>query len=402
MKTLLESFRPNLRTLKKAVLIPFLLIGGCQLATLCALTGDLSPLLPVTMPTKVRLIDGTSQKPIVGIPVIFWWGWSQGNAGAYQGGKTTHQETLTTDANGEVRLPIRLKPFQFVLFPLFGQTFDGISFVPGDARYWLRQKSPSYGGGWSYGPSWKITGGEWSYELKLPEEDLKDWGRNLPRIASHFGQSVWERNVDSLLSSAGDFNRLPGETLVGMESSCFYNVNERCEALDKEILRRDPLGETPPGKRARSRQSAWGAVIQGLSIGALIEAGLTAQDAHKWELSGMFANQAIYRDRKSFKAWEIKSVAVNNMAAREIGTLQSDMKDAARVTAIRAVKHGGAASAWLALAEACKQPDYNKGAREAVWAAAQLAPNDPKVIKMLSEAGPMPPWFRLRKVESPD
>jgi hypothetical protein len=66
------------------------------------------------------------------------------------------------------------------------------------------------------------------------------------------------------------------------------------------------------------------------------------------------------------------------------------------------VKYGGTASAWVALAEACKQPDYNKGAREAVWAAAKLAPNDPKVIKMLSEAGPMPPWFRLRKVKSPD
>jgi hypothetical protein len=249
---------------------------------------------------------------------------------------------------------------------------------------------------------WNITGGEWSYTLKLPREDLKDWGKNLPRIASLFGQSVWQKNVDSLLSAAGDFKHLPGEALVGMESSCYYNVNERCEALDKEILRRDSLGETPPGKRARTRQSTWGVVKQDLSVATCIKAGLIAQEAHQWELSEMLANQAIYRDRQSSKAWEIKSVAVNNLAARELGTVQSDMKDAARVTALRAVKYGGTASAWVALAEACKQPDYNKGAREAVWAAAKLAPNDPKVIKMLSEAGPMPLWFRLRKVESPE
>jgi len=221
------------------------------------MTGDLSPLLPFTMPTKVRFIDGETKKPIDNLPVYFQWGWSAANPGGSGGTGTSHKFKSMTNKRGEVRLPIHWKPIPVLFFPLYMRTFDGITIFHGNPRYWLGPKEMQPSGRWSGGRPWQFFGSELVYEIELPRETLAGWGEHLIGPANIFGRAAWQKGLNELLVTAGSFQNLPGEALVGIESSCWYQADALCEENDREILRRDPTGETPPGRRALYRQGKW-------------------------------------------------------------------------------------------------------------------------------------------------
>lgn len=252
-----SSFFEKYRFAIIGCVLVFLSFIGIQILSLCLFCGGFSQLLPVTLPTKVRFVDEKTGDSLSNLPVHFTWCWTEATAQGSGRSGTYFELREITDAKGEINLPMRARTFPILLFPLYARIFEGIQIQHGNPQYWLEHKKPNFKGGLEIDRPWQYMGGQFKYVMMLPRENFEGRASNLSDVAYSFGRAPWNKGFDDLLNSAGGLSKLPDKALEGLADSCWYRVDNRCEAVDQEIMRRDPQGESFQGIRALTRQGLW-------------------------------------------------------------------------------------------------------------------------------------------------
>jgi len=187
-------------------------------------------LLPWTLPTKVSFIDKTNGKPLAGKQVRVTWEYN--SMGILPETEARYADQVyTTDAQGKIQLPFRLKPSKTYLMAFFHSFNHGIflflndpAYIPASDRSCLPPR---------------IQGERLSENIEFtPCRTPKDWEHALGTAYMH-PYSYLKGAVDGIVAKTG---------LEAFDDNALNELSERCAALvtpasrqvDEEIVRRGP------------------------------------------------------------------------------------------------------------------------------------------------------------------
>lgn len=219
------------------ILLVLALLGFSQLLVLSAASFDLFRyMLPITLPSKVVFVDEITRLPIKGVRVRFTWEGSRGYVGSYGGSWTYYEKDLVTDKDGAVQLPVRLKPFPVLLLPLYMSGHSHITVTMATWKYkplkYLNDFDP-------YGSDLSLFGSEIKPIIKVkplptPDAQLSELTNN----SLIFGNAFWNKELQNI-TKENALNLFSVEGLLHAANYCSKRVWQRCEIIDREILRRN-------------------------------------------------------------------------------------------------------------------------------------------------------------------
>jgi hypothetical protein len=187
-------------------------------------------LLPWTLPTRVSFIDKASGRPLAGKQVRVTWDYN--NMGIIPETEARYADKVyTTDAQGKIQLPFRLKPYKTYLFAFYHSFNHGIFLFLSDPAYNPAGDTP-------YLPP-RIQGERMTETIAYtPCKTPKDWEHALGTAYMH-PYSYLKSAIDGIVSKTG---------LEAFDDHSLNDLSERCAALvtpasrqvDEEVVRRGP------------------------------------------------------------------------------------------------------------------------------------------------------------------
>lgn len=187
-------------------------------------------LLPCTLPTRVSFIDKTSNKPLAGKQVRVTWEYHP--MGILPETEARYADRVyTTDANGKIWLPCRLKPPKTYLMAFYHSFNQGVFLYLNDPGYIPAGDRP-------YLPP-RITGEHLTETIVfMPCRTPQDWDHALSR-AIMFPYSYLKEGVDGVVRNV-PLDSIPDQQLQHLSECCDALVTPASQKIDAEVVRRGP------------------------------------------------------------------------------------------------------------------------------------------------------------------
>jgi tetratricopeptide (TPR) repeat protein len=187
-------------------------------------------LLPWTLPTQVSFVDTTGNKPLGGKQVRVTWEYHP--MGILPETEARYaDEVYTTDAQGKIRLPSRLKPPKTYLMAFYHSFNHGI---------FLNLRDPGFipVGDRPYLPP-RIKGERLAETIAYaPCRTVKDWEHALGSAYLH-PYTYLKSAVDGIVAKPG-LEAVDDHTLNQLSERCDALVTPASQMVDEEVVRRGP------------------------------------------------------------------------------------------------------------------------------------------------------------------